>query len=322
MRIWGTVLVGREETTYIEVILGFRIQGEAWRESLGALEKEASERKKSRRKSRLLECPRVRQKPGLVGASGQLWGTTCAGSGVSGGRLVSSDRASAVNTNRRLEEHVLRQRPSQWKGGLPLSRSLGQALFVHDSLPSAEAAAACSASSFSDWQCPLGPVLLRAWTPPPPNHALASVCLLSARTLSGSHCLLSPSPEIVPDLVPSSVPVCFSTGWYCIRFDPGDSGPCRVLSWFPAEGSMGRKGACRWSSSGCCSLTEGLQAPRRVAWCLHHRDAVEGQDGAWDCGVLSLQILPRMGHRTGQRRRGRLEQATGLLGSRLPGEGD
>lgn len=29
MRIRGTVLVDREETTYIEIILGFRIQGEA-----------------------------------------------------------------------------------------------------------------------------------------------------------------------------------------------------------------------------------------------------------------------------------------------------
>ena len=173
MRIRGTVLVDREETTYTEIILGFRIQGEAWRESLGAPEKEASERKKSRWKSRLLECPRVRQKPGLVGASGQLWGTACAGSGVSGGRLVSSDRASAVNTNRRLEEHVPRPRPSQWKGGLPLSRSLGQAPFIHDSLPSAEAAAVCSASSFSDWQRPLGPVLLRAWTAPPPQPRLS-----------------------------------------------------------------------------------------------------------------------------------------------------
>lgn len=47
-------------------------------------------------------------------------------------------------------KHVPRQRPSQWEGGLPLSRSLGQALFAHDSLPSAEAAAACSASSFLD----------------------------------------------------------------------------------------------------------------------------------------------------------------------------
>ena len=46
---------------------------------------------------------------------------------------------------------------------------------------------------------------------PTSNHALASICLLSARSLSESHCLLSPSPEIVPDLVPSSVPVLFST---------------------------------------------------------------------------------------------------------------
>ncbi|KAB0362730.1 hypothetical protein FD754_006886 [Muntiacus muntjak] len=50
----------------------------------------------------------------------------------------------------RLEKHMPRQRLSQRKGGLPLSRSLGQALFAHDSLPSAKAAAACSASSFSD----------------------------------------------------------------------------------------------------------------------------------------------------------------------------
>lgn len=81
MRVRGTILVAREETTYIEILLGFRIQGEAWRESLGAPEKETSERKKSRWKSRLLECPCVRRKPGLVGARGQLWGTGCTGSG-------------------------------------------------------------------------------------------------------------------------------------------------------------------------------------------------------------------------------------------------
>ena len=69
--------------------------------------------------------------------------------GESGGRLRRSDDASTGNMKRRLEKHMPRQRPYLWRGGLPLSRSVGQALLAHDSLPSTEAAAACSASSFS-----------------------------------------------------------------------------------------------------------------------------------------------------------------------------
>lgn len=83
------------------------------------------------------------------GVCGRLWGTAYAGSGVSGGRLLSSDDASTVNMKRRLEKHMPRQCPSLWRGRLPLSWSVGQALLAHDSLPSTEAAAACSASSFS-----------------------------------------------------------------------------------------------------------------------------------------------------------------------------
>lgn len=172
MRIQGTILVAREETTYIEIILGFRIQGEARRESLGAPEKEASRGSNPDGKA-AAGVPAGRTGARARGACGRLWGTAGSGPGGSAGRLVSPDHAPTVNMKRRLEKHMPRQLPSLWRGGLPLSRPVGQALFAH----------------LLGLTPPAGPSSPQSLDPAL-NRALASVCLLSARTLSQPHCLL------------------------------------------------------------------------------------------------------------------------------------
>ena len=180
---------------------------------------------------RLLECPQAGWEPGIVGhvdgcgARGRLWGAAGSGPGGSAGRLVSLDHAPTVNMKRGLEKHMPRQLPSLWRGRLPLSRPVGEALFAH----------------LLGLTPPAGPSSPQSLDPAL-NRALASVCLLSARTLSQSHCLPPPLLRLSQTRCQAQSLCLPALDGTALDLAPGGSGVCRVLFWFSVRAAWEERG--------------------------------------------------------------------------------
>lgn len=208
MRIQGTILVAREETTYIEIILGFRIQGEARRESLGAPQKEASRESNPDGKA-AAGVPAGRMGARARGARGWLWGawTAVGRCGLwargecrpSGEPRPCSHREHEEGAG---EAHA-EAAPFSVEGTAAPFPACGRGPFCSPSR--------ADTARWAQFSSEPGPRL-------EPRLSLR----LPALSQNPEPVTLppAPSPEIVPDSVPSSVPVLACTGWYCVRFGP------------------------------------------------------------------------------------------------------